>query len=160
MNMKIDYKNAEQPVGVAPGEYDVTVCAWDVQTSKTGNTCIVMDYEVRRDVDQPYAGSRVRYDNFTWLDSCAWRFSQAAMAAGVPDGYEMQKPEDFGRVMHHRNLRITVEQVERNGKKYASVKSFAKSQFPLQQPPLPQVPDANGFTSADFAVSDEGLPFN
>lgn len=159
--MKIDYKNAEQPTSVAPGEYDVVVCAWDVQTSKTsGNPCIVLDYEVRKDIDQPFAGFKVRYDNFTFIDSCAWRFSQAAKAAGVPDGYELRAPEDFGRVMHHRNLRIVVDQVERNGKKYASVKAFAVSKNPIGQPQLPPVPDANGFTPADYDVSDEDLPFN
>lgn len=159
--MKINYRNAEQPTSVAPGEYDVTVCAWDVQTSKTsGNPCVVLDYEVRKDIDQPFAGSKVRYDNFTFLESCSWRFSQAAMAAGVPDGYELQTPEDFGRVMHRRNLRITVDQVERNGKKYAAVKSFAQSRNPHPQPPLPAAPDANGFTQMDMDVSDEGLPFN
>ncbi|MBQ8640414.1 MAG: DUF669 domain-containing protein [Lachnospiraceae bacterium] len=159
--MKVNYQNAEQPTGVAPGEYDVTVCAWDVQTSKTsGNTCVILDYEVRRDVDQPYAGGRVRYDNFTFIDSCGWRFSQAAMAAGVPDGYDLQTPEDFGRVMHYRNLRITVDQTERNGRKYATVKSFAASRNPMQQPPLPAAPDANGFTAIPDDVSDEGLPFN
>ncbi len=56
----------------------------------------------------------------------------AAMAAGVPDGYELNTPEDFGRVMHRRHLGITVNQVLREGKKYASVKSFDRSRYPME----------------------------
>lgn len=134
--MRVDYQNAEQPTGALPGEYDVIVCAWDTSTSQSGNPCVVLDYEIRQDVDQPCAGMKVRYDNFTFIDSCAWRFSQAAMAAGIPDGYDFETSEDFGRSMFRRSLRITVEQQERNGKKYAAVKRFDKSLFPLQQPPL------------------------
>lgn len=136
--MKVDYQNAEPPAGVLPGEYEVTVCAWDVSTSQNGNQCVVLDYEVRPDIDQECAGQKVRYDNFTFIDSCAWRFSQAAMAAGIPDGYEFNTPEDFGKAMFHRSLVITVEQrTNQNGKKYASVSSFAQSRLQVQQPPLP-----------------------
>lgn len=161
--MKTDYNNTEQPAGVMPGEYDVTVCAWDVRTARTGNQCVILDYEVRSDLDQPCAGLKVRYDNFTFIDSCGWRFSQAAMAAGVPDGYDFETPEDFGRVMHRRNLRITVDQVERNGKKYATVRKFERSKNPMQQPDLPQPagpPDEYGFRNVDFAIDDDELPFN
>lgn len=155
--MRVNYQNAEQPTGVAPGEYEVVVCAWDVRTAKTGNACVILDYEVRRDVAQPCAGMKVRYDNFTFTETCSWRFSQAAMAAGVPDGYELNIPEDFGKVMYRRCLRITVNQAENEkGKKYSVVESFTKSKFPLQQPPLPAVPDVNGFMPAP----EEGLPFN
>lgn len=135
--MRVDYQNAELPTGALPGEYDVIVCAWDTSVSQSGNPCVVLDYEIRQDVGQPCAGIKVRYDNFAFIDSCAWRFSQAAMAAGIPDGYDFETPEDFGRAMFRRSLRITVEQLERNGKKYAEVKRFDKSLFPLQQPPLP-----------------------
>lgn len=152
--MRVDYQNAEQPAGALPGEYDVIVCAWDTSVSQSGNSCVVLDYEIRQDVDQPCAGMKVRYDNFTFIDSWAWRFSQAAMAAGIPDGYDFETPEDFGRAMFRRSLRITVEQQERNGKKYAAVKRFDKSLFPLQQPPLPAKGQYQASPQQQYAVEN------
>ena len=155
--MKVDY-NKTEPGRVAPGQYEVTVVAFDVVTAQTtGNQQVVLDYEVRKDVQQESQGARIRYDRFTFVDNAAWRISAAAKSADVPDGYDFPTPEWFGKVMMHRSFLVTVEERTYNGKTYPNVTRFDPSRQPCPQPKLP-VDIGGGFVQDN--VQDEGLPFN
>ncbi len=156
--MKVDYKNTE-PGKVSPGQYEVTVVAFDVATSKNGNQQVVLDYEIRKDVQQESQGSRIRYDRFTFTDSAAWRISAIAKVTGVPDGYDFPSPEWFGKVMMHRSFLATVEDRTYDGKTRPNVTRFDPSRQPAAQPELP-VDVGGGFTHIPDNVQDEGLPFN
>lgn len=156
--MKVDYSNTE-PKRIAPGQYEVTVVAFDVKTSTEGNQMINLDYEIRKDVQQEFQGTRIRYDRFMFMESGAWRISAAAMAAGIPDGYDFPSPEWFGKVMMHRSLLVTVENQTRNGKTYPNVTRFDPSRQAGIQPELP-IDVGGGFVHVPDGIADEGLPFN
>lgn len=157
--MKVNY-NKTEPDRVAPGQYEVTVVAFDVVTAQsTGNQQIVLDYEIRKDAQQESQGARIRFDRFTFTESAAWRLSAIAKATGVPDGYEFPTPEWFGKVMMHRSLLVTVEDRTYNGKTFPNVTRFDPSRQPATQPELP-VDVGGGFTQIPDDVQDEGLPFN
>ncbi|WP_367941520.1 DUF669 domain-containing protein [Enterocloster citroniae] len=154
--MKVNYNNTE-PKKIAPGQYEVTVVAFDVKTSTAGNQMINLDYEIRKDIQQESQGARIRYDGFTFTDNGSWRISAIAMAAGVPDGYDFPTPEWFGKVMMHRSFLATVEDRTYNGKTFPNVTRFDPSRQPAAQPELP-VDIGGGFIQDN--VQDEGLPFN
>lgn len=156
--MKVNYENTEPSTRVTPGEYDVIVCAFDVKTSKNGNPMTTLDYEIRKDVNQDCTGLKIRYDNFMFTESGAWRISALAKATAIPDGFEFEDAEHFGRVMMHRTFRATVNERDWNGKKYPEVTRFSVSLNPVAQPSLPQKPDKNGFVVPDQLPED--LPFN
>ena len=66
--MKVNY-NKTEPDRVAPGQYEVTVVGFDVVTAQsTGNQQIVLDYEIRKDVQQESQGARIRFDRFTFTE--------------------------------------------------------------------------------------------
>lgn len=156
--MKVDYRNTE-PGRVAPGQYEVTVSGFDVATSRNGNQQVILDYEIRKDVQQESQGSKIRFDRFTFSENAAWRINAAAKAAGVPDGYDFPSPEWFGKVMMRRSLMVTVEERTYDGKTYPNVVRFDASRNPAAQPELPQM-IGDGFMSIPDSVEDEGLPFN
>lgn len=156
--MRVDYKNTE-PGKIAPGQYEVTVAAFDVITSTNGNQQVVLDYEIRKDVKQQSQGARIRYDRFTFTESAAWRISAIAKAAGIPDGHEFPTPETFGLAMMRRSFLATVEDREYKGKTYANVTRFDPSIHPGEQPALP-VTLSDGFTPIPDNMEDDELPFN
>lgn len=156
--MKVDYNNTE-PGRIAPGQYEVTVAAFDVVTSPNGNQQIVLEYEIRKDIQQESQGGRLRYDRFTFTDNASWRISAIAKATGVPDGYDFPSPEWFGKTMMHRSFLATVEERTYNGKTFPNVTRFDPSRQPAAQPELP-VEVGGGFTHIPDNVQDEGLPFN
>ena len=156
--MKVDYKNTE-PGRIAPGQYEVTVVAFDTSTSRNGNPMVSLDYEVRKDIQQESQGARIKFDNFTFTENAAWRMNAIAKAVGVPDGYDFPTPEWFGKVMMHRSFLATVEDRTYNGKNYPNVTRFDVSRHPAAQPGLPEVLK-DGFVRTVDALGDEGLPFN
>lgn len=156
--MKVDYKNTE-PSRIAPGQYEVTVAAFDVVTSTSGNQQVVLDYEIRKDVQQESQGMRIRFDRFTFTDNAAWKINLIAKATGVPDGYDFPSPEWFGKVMMHRSFLATVEERTYNGKTFPNVTRFDPSRQPAAQPELP-VDIGGGFINIPDNAQDKGLPFN
>lgn len=156
--MKVDY-NRTEPKKIVPGQYEVTVVAFDVKTSTSNNQIINLDYEIRKDVQQESQGARIRYDGFTFTENGAWRINSIAKATGVPDGYDFPSPEWFGKVMMHRSFLATVEERTYNGKTFPNVTRFDSSRQPAAQPELP-VDIGGGFIPIPDNVQDEGLPFN
>ncbi|WP_337220571.1 DUF669 domain-containing protein, partial [Staphylococcus epidermidis] len=142
---KVDHSKAGQDFEpIKPGEYEVTVINYEQTTSQNGNPRIVVDYEIRADVDQPCQGQKILYDNFTVTEKAMWRFQAASKAAGFPDGMEFDSYKAWAEAFLNKHLRLDVGEREYNGKKYPQVKGFKESQV---DPPAP------------LEISDDDVPF-
>ncbi|SDJ20652.1 DUF669 domain-containing protein [Natribacillus halophilus] len=154
--LKIDYSKAgSEPV--KPGEYEVLPTEYAVETARSGNQMVQFNYTIRDDVDQPSQGSKINYDNFVWTQNSLWRFQAAAKASAIPEGTEMNTPEDFGQAFKNRPLRVVVElEEQRNGREYPTVKSFKETQV---GPPMNNSSAPLGQTINTNDISDSELPF-
>lgn len=157
MKMTIDYNKAGSGM-VEAGEYEVIASEFSVETARTGNEMVQFNYLIRDDVDQKCQGQEIRFDNFVWTENSLWRLQSAAKAAQVPEGYDIEGPEDFGDVLKGKAMRVVVEMEEAtNGKKYPRVKQFKASEAPA---PKAKSTDT-GKQQKDEAIdiSDDDLPF-
>lgn len=137
----MSFKFDENNVGVQPleaGEYEVYANAYSQETARTtGNQMIQLNYFVRDDVNQPGAGQEIRFDNFVVTPNSQWRFNALAQAVGTPHGYDFGSPQGWAQAMMGKPVRVVVDMEEStNGKKYARVKSFKKSQVPMNVQPV------------------------
>ncbi|PFT66733.1 hypothetical protein COK81_34810, partial [Bacillus thuringiensis] len=78
----VDHSQAKGFDPIQPGEYEVIVINYDQTTSQNGNPRIIVDYEIRSDVDQPCQGQKILYDNFVVTENSMWRLQAASKAAG------------------------------------------------------------------------------
>jgi hypothetical protein len=144
MSFKIDHSQAAgtyEPI--KPGEYEVIVINYELKKSSTDKNVVSVDYEIRSDVEQPNKGQKILYDNFVVSDNTMWRFQSASKAAGFPNGKEFNSFKEWAEFFLNKSLRVVVGEREYNGKKYAQVKGFKESQFPL----------------GEITVSDSDVPF-
>lgn len=143
---KVDHKKAETTFEViTPGEYEVVVINYDLKKSATsGNNVVVVDYEIRSDVEQKCKGQKILFDNFTVADNSMWRFQQASKAAKFPDGVEFDSFKAWSDTFLNKNIRLVVGEREYNGKKYPQVKGFKVSE--VAEP-------------ADIEIDDSDVPF-
>ena len=74
----VDHSKGDSFEPIKPGEYDTTVINFEGKTAASGNQRLVVDYEIRSDVEQPCQGQKILYDNFTVTDNAMWRFHQAS----------------------------------------------------------------------------------
>jgi hypothetical protein len=143
---KVDHSKGEGFEIVKPGEYEVVAVNYDLKTSSTGNNMVVMDYEIRSDVEQPCQGQKILFDNFVVTDKSMWRFQQASKAAQFQDGITFNSYKDWADAFLNKPVRVVVSEREaNNGKKYPQVDSFKVSQV---SPPAEVI-----------TVSDEDVPF-
>lgn len=137
----MSFKFDENNVGVKPleaGEYEVYANAYSQEIARTtGNQMIQLNYFVRDDVNQPGAGQEIRFDNFVVTPNSQWRFNALAQAVGTPHGYDFGSPQGWAQAMMGKPVRVVVDMEEStNGKKYARIKSFKKSQVPMNAQPV------------------------
>ncbi len=145
MAFKVDHSKGDGGFEtVKPGEYEVTVINYELKTAASGNNRVIVDYEIRSDVDQPCQGQKILFDNFTVTEKAMWRFQQASKAAGFPDGIEFASFKEWADTFLNKHIRLSVGEREYNGKKYPEVKSFLPSQA--------SAPEA-------FTISDDMIPF-
>lgn len=124
----VDHDQAKGFEPIKPGEYEVTVINYELKTAQSGNNQVVVDYEIRSDVDQPCQGQKILYDNFTVTDKALWRFHAASKAAGFPSGQSFKSYKEWADAFLNKHLRLVVGEREHNGKKYAQVNSFKESE--------------------------------
>ncbi len=86
----VDHSKGEAFEPIKPGEYEATVINFEGKTAASGNQRLVVDYEIRSDVEQACQGQKILYDNFTVTDNAMWRFHQASKAAGFPNGMKFK----------------------------------------------------------------------
>jgi hypothetical protein len=125
---KVNHAEAKDFEIVKPGEYEVTVVNYELSTATTGNNRVIVDYEIRSDVDQPCQGQKILFDNFTVTEKAMWRFQAASKAAQFPDGMEFNSYKEWADAFLHKPLRLVVGEREHNGKKYPEVKAFKISE--------------------------------
>lgn len=143
LNLNQEVKSAPQQI--TPGEYEVTVSNYD--TKKVGEkNVITFDYEIRDDVDQPFQGQKIRFDDFFCTDAALWKIENASIAAGfTEEEAEFEKYTDWAKTFLNKKLRVVVKMEEAyNGKEYLRVKFYNKSKAPVAGP---------------IEVSEEDLPF-
>lgn len=126
----VDHNQANEFEVIKPGEYEVTVVNYEQTTSSNGNPRVVVDYEIRSDVEQPCQGQKILYDNFTVTEKAMWRFQSASKAAGFPNGVSFKSYKEWADAFLNKNLRLVVGEREYNGKKYPQVNGFKVSEAP------------------------------
>ncbi|WP_332276452.1 MULTISPECIES: DUF669 domain-containing protein [Bacillus] len=142
----VDHSKGEAFEPIKPGEYEATVINFEAKTAASGNERLVVDYEIRSDVEQACQGQKILYDNFTVTDNAMWRFHQASKAAGFPNGMKFKDHIEWANAFLNKPIRLVVGEREHNGKKYPEVKAFKPSEA--------LAPDTGSIT-----VSDEDVPF-
>lgn len=172
------------------GIYNVRVLpTTQLKTSKSNNAMVVMNYEV---LDGKYAGGEIRYDNVVWqegtqdkVNMSIKRFNTIMVAAGVPDGKQLNSLNDFVTGMINKKFAVEVDWGEpnNNGDSYLTVKSYRPlmkdgskpngirrpQRIGNQQPSgfansgdfngQPQQPAGNQSNGAPVNINDNELPF-
>ena len=140
----VDHTKAKRFEEVKPGEYEVIVVKYDQTTSQNGNPRIIVDYEIRSDVDQPCQGREIKYDNFVVTENSMWRLHAASEAAGFPTGMGFKSYKEWADTLLNKPLRLIVGEREYQGKKYPQVNGFKPSEVALPQ---------------NIEISDSDVPF-
>lgn len=125
---KIDYNEASDFEPIKPGEYEVIPVRFEKKLANSGNERIIMNYEIRSDVDQPCQGQKILYDNFTITQNSMWRFHSASKAAKMPDGMDFKSMEEWAQTFLNKPIRVDVEEHVYNGKPYPRIKFFKESE--------------------------------
>lgn len=153
MSFTVDYKNTGiEPI--KPGEYEVFPVKYDIQAAQSGNMRVIVNYEIRSDVDQPGQGQEIKFDNFTVTENSIWRFNQASKAAGMPDGITFGTIEEWASAFMKRSVRVVVGERTYDGKTFPEVKSFKESQHSTTKKQDPFADDGK-----PIDISDDDLPF-
>lgn len=143
---KVDHTKGESTFEqIKPGEYEAIVINYEQKESSTKKNMVVVDYEIRSDVEQPCQGQKILFDNFIVSEKTMWRFQQASKAAQFPDGMEFSNYKEWADAFLNKPVRLVVGEREYNGKKFAEVKALKVSEV--------SAPDTT------FTVSDEDVPF-
>jgi Protein of unknown function (DUF669) len=142
----VDHSKGDGFEIIKPGEYEVIVMNYEQKTAESGNNRVIVDYEIRSDVEQPCQGQKLLFDNFTVTDNAMWRFQQASKAAQFPDGMKFKTYKEWADAFLNKHLRVVVGEREYNGKKYPEVKGF-------------KVSEASAPADNSFKISDEDVPF-
>jgi Protein of unknown function (DUF669) len=125
---KVNHAEAKEFDIVKPGEYELIVVNYELKTAASGNNRVIVDYEIRSDVDQPSQGQKILFDNFTVTEKAMWRFQAASKAAQFPDGMSFNSYKEWADTFLNKPLRLVVGEREHNGKKYPEVKAFKVSE--------------------------------
>lgn len=112
---------------VAKGDYEVFVHNYEQKVSSTGKNMIVVDYEIRTDVDQPHGGQKIQFDNFIIGEKSMWRLQAISKAAQFPQGLEFATYKEWADTLMNKHLIITIGHREHNGNLYPEVKGFKVS---------------------------------
>ena len=126
LNLNQEVKVAPQQI--APGEYEVTVSSFD--TKKVGDKNVIsFDYEIRDDVEQPFQGQKIRFDDFFCTEAALWKIENASIAAGFTEKEaEFEKYTDWAKTFLNKKLRVVVKfETANNGNDYLRVKYYNKS---------------------------------
>lgn len=114
---------------ITPGEYEVKVANFEPKTVGDKNV-ISVDYEIRDDVDQPFRGQKIRFDDFFCTERALWKIENASIAAGfTEEEATFEKYSDWAKAYLNKKLRVEVKLEEaRNGNKYPRVQKYLASQ--------------------------------
>lgn len=132
---------------ITTGEYEVTACNFEAK-EKGGKNVITFDYEIRADVDQPFKGQKIKFDDFFCTENALWKIENASIAAGfTEEEASFERYGDWAKTFLHKNLRVEIELEAGYSdptKKYPRVKRYLPSE---------------SLDAANFEVDDSQLPF-
>jgi hypothetical protein len=148
--LKTDYSNTGDFSALPIGEYECIVSKTEMKTSQAGNPMIKVELTIREDVDQQ-GKKRKFFDNLVVQDNMMWKFNQVAKAVQLPEGEELETPEDFAAAIIYKPVRIKNKHEVYNGENQDRVARWMESK-------------AGGgddlFTgNGSIEISDEDLPF-
>jgi len=133
---------------IAKGDYEVTVHNYELKKAESsGNNRIVVDYEIRSDVNQPHQGQKILFDNFTVTEKAMWRLQAISKAAQFPDGMDFKSYKEWADTLVGKHLVVTVGHREHNGKTYPEVTGFKESTAGAPQ------------GSGPITVNEDDVPF-
>jgi hypothetical protein len=142
----VDHEKAGGFEPIKPGEYEVTVVNYELKTAQSGNKQVVVDYEIRSDVDQSCQGQKILFDNFTVTEKAMWRFHAASKAAGFPSGKSFGTYKEWADEFLNKPLRLVVGEREHNGKTYPQVNGF-------------KVSEVSAPADGTITIDDSDIPF-
>lgn len=132
------------------GEYEVTVINAEGAKTQAGKDKLVVDFEIRSDVNQEFQGLKVQYNTFTFEHPTARGIAKSLFkAVGFDDSYDPDSVEQMAKDLYGKNLKIWVKHEKNdNGKTFPKSSSYKPSEVDA---PIPQ--------GAPINVGDEDLPF-
>lgn len=166
---------------ITAGEYEVYPTTYESKlTQEKRNPMIVMNYKIRKDVEQDSQGSLIQFDNFVSTPNSQWRFNALTKATNMYEsGHDFGTMENWAEEMLGKPIRVKVKMKKgNNGNEYPEISSFKKSEVPnmtevpevkshegmqqaaqniTQNMPTPPDPFANGGQPLD--ISDDDVPF-
>ncbi|MBS9336437.1 DUF669 domain-containing protein [Fructobacillus papyrifericola] len=149
----VDNNNVSGQQVEEAGKYNVRILdSSEAKQTSTGKDMAVMNYEV---TDGPYAGGQIRYDNIVWDETdedsrkrSERNFNTMLVAAGVPEGTRVDSIQSFVKGMAGKELSVTVDWNEFNGKVNLNVKR--------REPKLANGSEPNGITR-DMYSAEKGI---
>lgn len=106
---KVDHSKGESTFEqIKPGEYEAIVINYEQKESSTKKNMVVVDYEIRSDVDQPCQGQKILFVNFVVSEKTMWRFQQASVAAQFPNGIEFANYKEWTDAFLNKPVRLVV----------------------------------------------------
>lgn len=153
---------------IKEGDYEVIITDAKHKLSSTNKDMIVVDYEVRSDIQQEYQGWKLRFNNFMFdvdentrklkngftnklLYACGW-------AVGNKPGIslDVKDMDDMAQQLVGKTLVVTVEHEEYVDKQDGSTKKRGVAKF-TNRSKLNE--SANNVSNGPIDVSEDVLPF-
>lgn len=152
--LRTDYSDTGDFSALPIGEYEVFISKVEMKESKAGNQMIKVEMTVRDDVEQAGA-KRKFFDNLVVMDTMMWKFNQVAKAVQLPEGEDLDTPEDFAQAIQFKPVRIKNKHEMYNGENQDRVATYKVSQVGGDF--------GSGGTGEDVGgsidIDDEDLPF-
>jgi hypothetical protein len=136
------------------GDYECIVSSTEIKTAESGNRMIKCKLTIREDVDQK-GKKRNFFDNLVILDSMMWKFNQVAKAVQIPEGEDVDTPEEFAAAILYKPVVIRNKHEMYNGEKTDKIAAWKPSQLEGGSAPTGD-PFAG---SGQIDISDDDLPF-
>ena len=115
---------------IAKGDYEVYVEAFDEPEVNGEFERSSLLLRIRDDIEQEFQNRSI-YVNLNTNPNIAWKLSNIATAAGIPEGTEFQTLKEYLSDLKGASMKVKLDHREYNGKTYPDVKRFyATSEAP------------------------------
>lgn len=154
---KFDEENASTGFElVAEGKYEAVIVNAEAGKTQGGKPKLSVDFEIRSDVPQNHQGAKILYNTFTFEHEVSVKIVNSLLkACGFTNKHSFSSPDDMGKQLINKNLKITVkhEEYEKEVDGVKQKRTAAKAKYY-------DVSDVNPVTqSGGFTISDDDIPF-
>ena len=159
MSFKLD-KNNTGFKPIEAGEYEVYPIKVSKTTSQNGNKMVTFNYIIRDDIDQPFKGQELRFDNFVETAGAMWRVNLASVNANMDMDKEYADIYEWADDFLYKAIRVRTGIREFNGNKYPQINDFMPSRYGGTYTPPEELAN-NPFAEEGKPVDiqDDDLPF-